>query len=79
MASDLWEKLTARCVDRHRSDSCPPLFNKSKFNASAVTCLLTLYSAVSVGLKQPAVRLRVSRISEIQLDNSKGNGDAPKK
>lgn len=21
MASDLWEKLTARCVDRHRSDS----------------------------------------------------------
>lgn len=26
VASDLWEKLTARCVDRHRSDSFPPLF-----------------------------------------------------
>lgn len=24
VASDLWEKLTARCVDRHRSDSFSP-------------------------------------------------------
>lgn len=78
VASDLWEKLTARCVDRHRSDSCPPPFNKSKFNTSVVMCLLTLYSAVSVGLKQPAVRLRGSGITEIQLGNGKGNTDAQK-
>lgn len=55
-----------------------PPFNKSEFNTSAVMCLLTLYSAVSVGLKQPAVRLRGSRISEIQLENSKGNTNAQK-
>lgn len=73
MASDLWEKLTARCVDRHRSDLCPVII-ESKFNTSAALCLLTLYIPVVVDESQ----LRVSGISEIQFENSKENTDVLK-